>query len=58
MADPSYVVFRLGIAAKHNWLDVPLYLSFKAFILKESFTWRNVKRRKILEIERDGGNGI
>jgi hypothetical protein len=58
VADPSYVIFRLGIAAERDWLDVPLYLPFKAFSLDEVYVWRNVKRRQILKVEWDGGNGI
>jgi hypothetical protein len=35
VADPSYVIFRLGMAAERDWLDVPLYLPFKALGLDE-----------------------
>jgi hypothetical protein len=58
VADPGYVVFRPGIAAEHDWLDVPLYLPFKAFILEELYVGRNVKWREILKVEWDGGNRI
>ena len=58
VADPNYVVFGLGIATERDGLDLPLYLPLKAFILDEVYVWRNVKRRKILKVERDGGNGI
>jgi hypothetical protein len=58
VADPSYVIFRLGIASERDWLDVPLYLPFKAFSLDEVYVGRNVKRRQILKVEWDGGNGI
>jgi hypothetical protein len=51
VADPSYVVFRPRIATEHDWLDVPLYLPFKAFILEEPYVRRNAKRREILKVE-------